>query len=219
MRRFLNPKRIKIIIGIILILLFGFAIDLTNPIKNTADYHEIQKAKYEYISSALEKYHEKYGVYPETLFGGDKDGYMIGGQYQVDPLISEGIIDSYPDVGFFSFDNKRAFIEFLKSNQKDRYLFGKSGNRMCNVKWIDNKAVAPIAEKYHNLNPMAGCFYYERIASSEVDYILGIVGSGFFPFHFPYYTYDWSETFFFSGVHYVDRNRDSSPKFIGRQLD
>ena len=186
MKKIVNPKRIKILIGIIVILLFGFALDLMTPIKKQAVYPDYEYPDYGYYSKqldiicdAIDKYYEKHNEFPQFLFGGDKEGWRLAGKYQIDPLIEDGILDSYPLIKYDSIKLRRLHQQHKMKSISDRVLFGKNGDRMCNILYCDLENAKKIWHENMDGNPLFGNFCYRRLENRKNAYIIFIVDSSY----------------------------------------
>lgn len=182
--KILNPKRLKIIVGIILIFLFGLALDFLYPLSLEPTKIDIQiekaKVQVEYLSGLIDEYYEIHGEYPPILLGGDAEGYKIAHLKNYDPLISSGIIDSYPIVNRDSIAEERAFISLVMKSNIRKWLLGKSGNRIANVGEILRDDYAYENFRNSNVNPFAGMFMYNSvITSKKPGYDLFIMGNTF----------------------------------------
>jgi hypothetical protein len=179
MKKILNPKRIKIIAGIIFILCFGFTLDYFFP---KAGISEIPQ-RYDYANELnainswiLEFYNEK-GELPSVLYGGDLKGWSNCGKC-LDPIISAGITTSYPKIYQDSLALQKAFIRYKMQYPQYRCYFGKDGNVMGNVDLMNPKSL-------HNCrfgsagNPLAGQFYYQRFKSPHTGFMLLIMHDTF----------------------------------------
>ena len=203
MKKFLNPKRRKIIFAIVAILAFGIALDFIKPIpKGESEFdYEYYANQLGIISSAIDKYYEINGAFPDMLFGGDKDGWRIAGRYQDDPLIASGILESYPIRKIESNRFKRLCLYYQWQNPSYG-TDGKSSNKMINSKYGVVPHAKAMADKNDGCNPLVGNFYYELLKSEKNGYIIGIVE--------PLYAQSFSSTCEFTGsyyeLHYVDEN-------------
>jgi hypothetical protein len=121
----LNPKRLMITLGIILIFLFGLALDFTCPLTVKATDIDTQiaqaKVQVEYLSGLIDEYYEIHGEYPPFVCGGDAEGYQISGMAFYDPLISSETTDSYPIV-------KRNSIVKKRTGDAEEYIIAHLAN-------------------------------------------------------------------------------------------
>lgn len=181
MKKFFNPKRVKIIIGIIVILSFGIILDFIRPIPKEHDYfdYDYYDKQLTILSSAIDKYFLEKGEFPEILIGGDEDGHIISAHYQKDDLISKKILNAYPERKIDSNFQKRLKILFEIKNPLIG-LSGKSGNLMMNVKYANISQAREFAEKYQGLNPLVGNFYYDFLKPDKSSIIIGILEPHFY---------------------------------------
>jgi len=181
MKKIFNPKRIKIIIGIMIILLFSFMLDLLIPIEKQAgqlDYR-YYSAQLDIICDALDQYYEKKGEFPSAILGGDKEGWKISGKYQMDPLIENAMLDAYPSVKLDSLKLKRLHQQHRMESSTESMLFGKNGDRMCNVLYCDFKNAKKIWDDNIYGNPLIGNFCYRLLDKRKNAYIIFIVDSSY----------------------------------------
>ena len=180
MKKFLNPKRIRIITGIAFILLFGIILDFVSPVSSPE--HSYKKENYnnelKIISSLIKEYYQAEGKLPETLFGGDRNGWYISGKKQIDPIISSGLTDAYPEIKQDSTAVRQAFAHYKIMHPDSRSMLGHDGNRMGNIKWMDTTSIKtyPLDKC---VNPLAGNFYYERFDHPYRGFALFIMGDSF----------------------------------------
>jgi hypothetical protein len=161
-KKVLNPKRIKIITGIIVILAFSTVLDFIAPVsgshfegRDVKDYYNQQLDR---LAIQIELYECKNGTLPTQIFGGDHKGY--------DELLASGYLDIYPKVNFNSIDNKHDLIEFKMHHPMYNVLFGKNGDRVMNIRAIDSDILREYlkdAKKFPLVNQM----YYEKLENGE----------------------------------------------------
>lgn len=180
-----NPKRIKIISGIFLILALGVLLDFVIPV-NGKVLSKDQQIAYAvniagHISGIIDEYYNMNGNYPEDLYGGDSAGYKIAKNHPVDPLIEKKLIEEYPKVRQNSIAIRRRLISLImnKDTKDEICRFGKNGNRMGNISIIYDDMIFEDFIAESDVNPLSGHFYYKSHISDVPNYTLLIAGDSF----------------------------------------
>lgn len=160
-KKILNPKRLKIIAGILIIIAFSIILDFVFPVTGShfdeSDVKNYYDEKLDLIANAVEQC-EAGGTVPVQVLGGDNKRY--------DHLLASGSLDIYPRVKFNSIDNKRDMIEFKMRYPMYNLLFGKDGDRIINIRMIDPDILREYLKDKKNF-PFFNQMYYEGLENGE----------------------------------------------------
>ena len=169
-KKILNPKRLKIIAGLLVIFAFSIFLDFTVPVSgshyNGKDVKDYYDQKLDWIASLIKSYEEKMSSLPGLVMGGDLNGYLSVEDDLPDQLINTGALHGYPMVNFNSIKHRRNLIEFKMRYPMYNVLFGKNGDRIMNIRLIDTDILREYLKDEKNF-PFVNQMYYERLENGE----------------------------------------------------
>jgi hypothetical protein len=171
-------------IQLLLILIFGINSCCLQE-SDVVTFQAEARANSSYMQWAIDEYRKEYGEYPPFLLGGDKEGWDYynahrpqGSPFRYDPLLSAGIMTSYPANPFNEASkwaeraDRKAFDEFkllIEGANGDLFdpRFGLNGDKMGNAlmePFIFIGRGDRKSEYYPRMCP--GQFYYKGFGAS-----------------------------------------------------
>jgi hypothetical protein len=169
-KKILNPKRIKILAGMLVILAFSIVLDFVAPVSGS--HFEGKDVKFYYdqqldwYTGLIKLYKSKNGTLPTTILGGDHKGYLSIRDEIPDQLLFTSNLDIYQKVNFNSIENKHDLIEFKMRHPMYNVLFGKNGDRVMNIRAIDPDILREYLKDAKNF-PLINQMYYEILENGR----------------------------------------------------